>query len=249
MRCSGACGRVQGGQLPPSGQPVQGDALGDAIRRRVSDGRGSAFATEFRCSEANHVRRRVSDVPDHDFEVHLLGDGRVRPGRRTMVGSKLEREPRGSVVGRDDHEIVAVVRDRPVEECGVEPREPCWVRAVEDDVMQTSAHFSMVSANDRSCGDPTVNAGPHLAHGGAPRGTAIPVRSDLFRAKHSSRAQAGPAGHHLVPRCRGGPLTTGFIAKQLVNQPREVVSRCSGTGRQQHGPGRPPPCRRAGAHL
>jgi len=74
----------------------------------------------------------------------------------------LEREPRGSVVGCDDPEIVAVVRDRLVEQCRAESREPCWVRAVEDDVMQTSAHFFVVSANDRSCGDPTVNAEPHL---------------------------------------------------------------------------------------
>lgn len=99
-----------------------------------------AFAVQLGRAETKHVRRRVGDTLDHDVEVHLLRDGRVRPGRRTMVRSELEREPGGRAVGRDDHELVACVRDRVVQECGVEPRERSWVRTVEDDVVQASAH-------------------------------------------------------------------------------------------------------------
>ena len=99
-----------------------------------------AFAVEPGRAETKYVRRRVGDTLDHDVEVHLLRDGRVRPGRRTMVRSELEREPGGRVVGRDDHEIVACVGDRVVQECGVEPRERSRVRTVEDDVVQASAH-------------------------------------------------------------------------------------------------------------
>jgi hypothetical protein len=99
-----------------------------------------SFAVELGRAETKHVRRRVGDALDHDVEVHLLRDGRVRPGRRTMVRSELEREPRGRVISRDDHEIVACLGDRVVQERGVEPRECSRVRTVEDDVVQASVH-------------------------------------------------------------------------------------------------------------
>jgi hypothetical protein len=57
-----------------------------------------AFAVWFGCAETKHVRRRVGDTLDHDVEVHLLWDGRVRPGRCAMVRSELEREAGGRVV-------------------------------------------------------------------------------------------------------------------------------------------------------
>ena len=68
-----------------------------------------AFAVEFGRAKTKHVRRRVGDTLDHDVEVHLLRDGRVRPGRRTMIGGELEREPRGRVISRDDHVIISCV--------------------------------------------------------------------------------------------------------------------------------------------
>ena len=99
-----------------------------------------SFAVELGRAETKHVRRRVGDTLDHDVEVHLLRDGRVRPRRRTMVRSELEREAGGRVVSRDDNEIVAGVCDRVVQECRVEPCEPWLVRTVEDDVVQASVH-------------------------------------------------------------------------------------------------------------
>ena len=99
-----------------------------------------AFAVEPGRAETKYVRRRVGDTLDHDVEVHLLRDGRVRPDRRTMVRSELEREPGGRVAGVDDHEIGTCVSDRVVQECGVEPRERSRVRTVEDDVVQASVH-------------------------------------------------------------------------------------------------------------
>ena len=99
-----------------------------------------AFAVEFGRAKTKHVRRRVSDTLDHDVEVYLLRDGRVRPGRRTMVRSELKRQAGGRVAGRDDHVIVACVGDRMVQECGVEPCEPSRVGTVEDDVVRASAH-------------------------------------------------------------------------------------------------------------
>ena len=99
-----------------------------------------AFAVEFGRAKTKHVRRRIGDVLDHDVEVHLLRDGRARPGRRTMARSELERETGGRLVGRDDYEIVAGVGDRMFQECGVEPCEPSRVRTVEDEVVQASAH-------------------------------------------------------------------------------------------------------------
>jgi hypothetical protein len=86
------------------------------------------------------VRRRVGNTLDDDVEVHLLRDGRVRPGRRTMVRSELKREPRGRVISRDDREIVACMGDRVAQERRVEPRECSRVRTVEDDVVQASVH-------------------------------------------------------------------------------------------------------------
>ena len=99
-----------------------------------------SIAVELGRAQTEYVRRRVGDTLDHDVEVHLLRDGRVRPGRRAMVRSELEREPRGRVIGRDDHEIVARVGDRMVQECGVEPREHSRVGTVENDVVQASVH-------------------------------------------------------------------------------------------------------------
>jgi hypothetical protein len=99
-----------------------------------------SFAVELGRAQTKHVRRRIGDTLDHDVEVHLLRDGRVRPGRRTMVRSELEREPRGRVISRGDHEIVACVGDRVVQERGVEPRECTRVRTVQDDVVQASVH-------------------------------------------------------------------------------------------------------------
>ena len=51
----------------------------------------NTFAVQFGRAETKHVRRRLGDTLDHDVEVHLLRDGSVRPGRRTMVVSELER--------------------------------------------------------------------------------------------------------------------------------------------------------------
>jgi len=99
-----------------------------------------SFAVEFGRAQAKHVRCRVGDTLDHDVEVHLLRDGGVRPGRRTMVRSELECEPRGRVISRDDHEFVACVGDSVVQERGVEPRECSRVGTVEDDVVQASVH-------------------------------------------------------------------------------------------------------------
>src|SRR5665647_251638 len=140
-----------------TGSGCDGCAISRCACRSVRDGRSPAgtldeakwmpgriskhaFAVEFGRAKTKHVRRRVGDTLDHDVEVHLLRDGRVRPGRRTMVGSELEREAGGRLVSRDDYEIVACVGDRMVQECGVEPCEPSRVRTVEDDVVQASAH-------------------------------------------------------------------------------------------------------------
>lgn len=81
-------------------------------------GKGS-FAVQLGRAETKHVRRRVGDTFDHDVEMYLPLDGRVRPGRRTMASSELEREPGGRAVGRDDDEFVACVGDRMVQECRV----------------------------------------------------------------------------------------------------------------------------------
>lgn len=87
----------------------------------------SSFAVQLGRAETKHVRRRVDDTFDHDVEMYLLLDGRVRPGRRTMARSELEREPGGRAVGRDDDEFVACVRDRMVQECRVSPCTVSWV--------------------------------------------------------------------------------------------------------------------------
>ena len=76
--------------------------------------RKHSFAIELGCAKTKHVGRRIGDTLDHDVEVHLLRDGPVRPGRHTMVRRELEREPRGRVIGRDNHEIVASVGHRVV---------------------------------------------------------------------------------------------------------------------------------------
>ena len=58
------------------------------------------FAVEPGRAETKHIRRRVGDVLDHDVEVDLLRDG--PSGQVGVDGQRLEREPRGWVVGRDD---------------------------------------------------------------------------------------------------------------------------------------------------
>jgi len=129
-RC--ACRSVRDG-LSPAGTLDEAEWMPGRISKH-------SFAVELGRAQTKHVRRRVGDTLDHDVEVHLLRDGRVRPGRRAMVRSELEREPRRRVTSRDDHEIVACVGDRVVQERGVEPRECSRVRTVEDDVVQASVH-------------------------------------------------------------------------------------------------------------
>src|SRR5664280_3560647 len=84
-RC--ACRSVRDG-LSPAGTLDEAKWVAGRISKHP-------FAVKFGCAETKHVRRRVGDTLDHDVEVHLLRDGRVRPGRRTMVGSELEREAGG----------------------------------------------------------------------------------------------------------------------------------------------------------
>jgi hypothetical protein len=129
-RC--ACRSVRDG-LSPAGTLDEAKWMPGRISKH-------SFAVELGRAQTKHVRRRVGDTLDHDVEVHLPRDGRDRPGRRTIVRSELEREPRGRVISRDDHEIVACVGDRVVQERGVEPRECSRVRTVEDDVVQASVH-------------------------------------------------------------------------------------------------------------
>ena len=94
------------------------------------------YAVAGRCRP---VRRRLGHILDHDVEVYLLRDDNAWPRLLTVRRGELAREPRVRLPVRDDHELVSRVRDRLVEEGGVEDRECSPVRAVEDDVVQASA--------------------------------------------------------------------------------------------------------------
>ena len=48
-------------------------------------------------AQPEHVLGRGADVLDHDVEVQLLRDRRVRPRGRPVCGCELERQPGGPV--------------------------------------------------------------------------------------------------------------------------------------------------------
>jgi hypothetical protein len=125
------------------------------------------------------VRRRVGDVLDHDVEVHLPRDGRVRPGRRTMVRSELEREAGGRLVSSDDYEIVACVGDRMFQECG---ENRASLRGSEQSRMRWCRRprtLSMVAFDDRNCGNSMVESAVGGSNSGRRKTTSTPSRRSL----------------------------------------------------------------------
>lgn len=89
---------------------------------------------------------RGRNVVDHDIEVSLLRNLWVGPGRRDVIGRALKGDPRRGLIGRDDAEVIASVRDTLSEEERVELREQLRVSAVENHVMQTPDHEAMLCA-------------------------------------------------------------------------------------------------------
>ena len=83
--CRCGCRSVRDG-LRPAGALDQAEWMPGRISKH-------SFAVELGRAQTKHVRCRVGDTFDHDVEVHLLRDGGVRPGRRTMVRSELNASP------------------------------------------------------------------------------------------------------------------------------------------------------------
>jgi hypothetical protein len=52
--------------------------------------RVDTLAAELGRAEGQDARARRGHVLHHDVEVHLLRPGRIRPGRRLVIGGQLE---------------------------------------------------------------------------------------------------------------------------------------------------------------
>ena len=102
------------------------------------------------CSELEHPWRGIGNAFDHHIQVHLLRDPRRGPGRRSMVRSVLKGQPRSGVVCGDHNEVFALVGDGQAQESSVEARAPCWVHAVDDNVVQASWHGYIVACDVRT---------------------------------------------------------------------------------------------------
>lgn len=123
-------------------RPVRTLDEAERVPRRISEHPRAAKLGGTQCKD---IWCRLVDVFDHHVQVHLLWHIRARPRRGPMVGGQLEREARGPVSGGDDGELVAVVRDRLIQQGGVEARQRSGIRTVDDQVVESSAHQPMLA--------------------------------------------------------------------------------------------------------
>jgi hypothetical protein len=136
------------------------------------------LAVKLRRSELKNARRRRGDIFDHDIEVDLLRNRRVRPGGRSMMGRSLKRQARRLRVGRHHDPAIADEGDRIPQQTRVKACQGLRIGAVEHEVMKTTDHDPNAATSRAEAGK-QVPPGPTL-HGRAGRapGGWRPPRSD-----------------------------------------------------------------------
>jgi hypothetical protein len=148
---------------------------------------------------------RLRHVVDHDVDVELLREIRVRPPRRPVIGSELEGHAGSAFAGGDDDPVVAQVGDRHPDQLAVERRQLPRVRAVDHHVVHPPDHGLADHLPDRE----TVRS---------PGCGVMAVRSGHYHALQARRT-ARPRGREMAT------IKQTQAAKRNVRQAQQAASR------------------------
>lgn len=106
---------------------------------------GEDVARQSPGSNRDDPRTCFIDVVDHHVEMELLWVVRVGPPWRLVIEGQLERQAGCRGIASDDHPVVGVVGDRQSEQVAVEAGERTRVGAVDDNMVESADHASIMS--------------------------------------------------------------------------------------------------------